>query len=213
MSPKKNISGCLSLVIILGVLFFFAIIGVRLSDVKNQTPSKTSAVIHTPQPTPTPIELPAKQVAFTHAVTIFFHQYRSAPNELKKSALRTQRRNGIKTALANSRSVKDWIGKIDNMGTNSEGKAYIYIKMESEDRIKLGTWNNAFSDIGANTLIDQSNPLFHVLAELSEGNRVIFSGTFIQSDQDFIRESSLTEFGAMTDPSFIFKFSTLELYK
>ena len=58
-----------------------------------------------------------------------------------------------------------------------------------------------------NTLIENGSDLYNSISDLSEGDRVVFSGTFIPDDSDFIREGSVTERGSMTDPEFILKFS------
>ena len=95
------------------------------------------------------------------------------------------------------------------MQTNSEGKAFIEIKLEGAESIVIKTWNNSLSDLMDNTLIENGSGLYNTIADLSEGTEVVFSGTFIADDRDFIREGSMTERGSMTDPEFILKFSSI----
>ena len=93
------------------------------------------------------------------------------------------------------------------MTTNSEGKATIEVKLEGSQSVVVQTWNNALSDHGSDTLIDNKSPVYNKISEMSEGDRVVFSGEFLSDDRVGIREASLTEAGSMTSPGFIVKFS------
>ena len=161
-----------------------------------------------PAPAPEP-DLPAKQLAFHEAVEPYYDSYWDAPNELKKSALRTQRKGDIKQALGGSRTVSGWVGTVKTMGTNSEGKAYVTIQLK-DSKIRVKTWNNGLSDISDGTLIAQGTSMFNQVAELSKRDEVVFSGKFRSSDMDYAKESSLTESGSMTSPEFIFKFTDIQ---
>ena len=75
----------------------------------------------------------------------------------------------------------------------------------------IKTWNNALSDIFDETLIENGSELYNAIADLSKGDKVVFSGTFASDERDFIREASVTERGSMTDPEFILKFSDVRI--
>lgn len=155
------------------------------------------------------IILPASQVKFIEKVEFFYSLYREAPNELKKSALRTQRKQVISNLLSN-RKVSGWIGTLEDMQTNSEGKAFIEIKLEGAKSITIKTWNNLLSDVFDNTLIENGTELYNAISNLTEGDLIIFNGTFISDDSDYIKEASITERGSMTDPEFIMKFTNVK---
>lgn len=149
--------------------------------------------------------------AFIEAVESMEDPYDEAPNELKKSAIRTKRGQLIKKALSESRNFKDWWGTLVDMQTTGDGKAFIKIRPDGTSQIMIMTWNNELSDIGDRTLISQKSSLFSVLSELSEGDDVVFSGTFIRSDEnDFVKEGSMTESGSMDEPEFIARFSSIK---
>jgi len=162
----------------------------------------SSAKTSTPQ-----IPLPNDQKEFVSIVNESKSEYKAQPNELKKSAVRTKRGELLKKALADSYQIKDWIGIIDQMKTTGDGNAILILKIENES-ITIQTTNNEFSNkLGDNSLIPQSSELFKVIAELAKGDRVKFSGTFTSSsDNDFIKEMSLTESGSMDRPTFMFSF-------
>jgi hypothetical protein len=56
------------------------------------------------------------------------------------------------------------------------------------------------------TLIDPASALFAKASALSEGQQVLFSGSFQHSDTDCVEESSLTMDGSLTEPAFIVRF-------
>ncbi len=177
-----------------------------ISEKSNQKPSSRKKLVE--QEAVQQIALPEKQDLFNGSIEQFIAPYQSASNELKKSAYRSQRGNAIKGTLGAQLSIADWVGIISETGTTSEGKAFVTVSSGSSE-IKIKTWNNAFSDIGDQTLIDQSSPIYKSLMEMSNGDRVIFSGRFIREGQDFIKEASVTENGSMSNPEFIFKFSKI----
>jgi len=158
------------------------------------------------------IELPQMQQDFIKVIEDSKKEYKSAPNELKKSAVRTKRGNSIQLVLGDKKEFNDWVGKVVMMETTSKGNAYFGIKIEGTD-ITIMTTNNEFSNLFENSLITQSNPLYNVIAELKKGDKVKVSGEFLDSTKaDFISEASLTENGSMTKPNFIVKFQKIEKY-
>lgn len=151
----------------------------------------------------------SQQQEFIDSIQSFIREYRSAPNELKKSAIRTKRKNAIKAVLKGNLKVHNWIGELKTMETNSEGKAIVSVVLKGS-KIRVQTWNNFASDFIDNTLIEQGTQLFNKIAELSKGSEVVFSGAFISSEEDYIGEQSLTEKGSMTEPEFTLKFYDIE---
>lgn len=156
----------------------------------------------------TTVPLPPSQKSFIEVLSSFQGEYSAAPNELKKSAVRNKRRNQIRKVLNGKVRISKWVGTLQDMGTTSERKAYISIRLEGS-KYEVKTWNNAVSDIMDDTLIEPESSLYKKIAELSEGDKVIFSGSFITGKDDFIREGSMTESGAMLDPEFIVKISDI----
>lgn len=147
---------------------------------------------------------PESQQLFEGIIEDYYEQFDNAENEIQESQARRARMQAI-AALPIGRVVEGWYGTLENMGTNSEGDAYIAISLNR--RLAIKTWNNAFSDMSDSTLIKSTNPLYEKLGNMKKGQKVIFSGSFLPSDADTFREGSMTIDGAMTDPEFIFRFS------
>ncbi|HWO56434.1 MAG TPA: hypothetical protein VNN55_02590 [bacterium] len=203
----------LVLTVVLGLVFLAAIGSNSQREAQGPKEDGSTQIAERNQDPPEPSHeaeavIPADQLRFVSAVEAFYDAYEDAPNELKKSALRTNRRGEIANALSGDRTVSSWAGTLRDMGTNSEGKAYVSIQLEGS-KIRVQTWNNALSDITDGTLIDQSSPIFDALSGLSEGDRVTFDGRFMADDRDFIEEQSVTERGSMTSPEFTFRFTRI----
>jgi len=158
------------------------------------------------------INIPETESNFISSINNLIDDYKKAPNEMKKSAIRTMRGVSIQKALNSSFNVSQWIGKIKKISTNGDGKGILEISLEGTGFI-LKTWNNALSDMMANTLIPQNSDLFNTVSEMEKGQRIIFSGNFFPSDKnDFVQESSMTEYGSMSTPEFIFRFNSVVPY-
>lgn len=186
----------------------------RMGEEQNQqtTQTQTQEKQVSNEPKEQEIKIPENQKAFVEAVESVQSEYDQAPNELKKSAIRTKRGKLIKFALNNHRDISGWVGSISDMQTNSEGKAVFAIKLEGTS-IELQTWNNIISDSFDETLIAQDSNLYAIISELKKGDRVVVNGTFLPSPKsDFVKESSLTESSSMAEPEFIFRFDSVKLY-
>ena len=156
------------------------------------------------------LEFPVNQQRFLKVIDDYRAKYDDAPNELKKSSVRTERGNKIKEALGNTHDFSNWVGVIEQMQTTGKGKAIFTIEIEGT-RIKMGTVNSEFSDLLDNTLIEQSNPLFDVISELHKGDKVIVNGSFLSSSgNDYVKEYSITEKGSMKSPNFLVRFINIQ---
>jgi hypothetical protein len=204
-SDKGCLSGCLSVLLIIGFLVLVVSLVGRSND---QTSRTSSTVVSSGTQPPVSEVIPKGEEAFIEVVQSFERQYEAAPNDLKKSARRTERARAIATILSRFGPPRRWIGTIDDIGTNSEGKAYVSIKLGGSEVI-VKTWNNFVSDVEDQTLINQGTNMYSVLSELSNGSTIAFSGEFIPAAKDHIKEVSLTEQGSMTEPEFLIRFRTI----
>lgn len=151
--------------------------------------------------------LSAEQQAFVNAVDVSRKMYQGAPNDMAKGAARSERKQLIDAALR-SYMVSGWIGRVYALSSNSDGKGVLALRIGPEMYLK--TWNNAVSDIGDQTLIDQSSSVFRAASRMTPGDVARFSGEFFKSDVDTVREASLSIGGSMMRPEFIFRFTDIE---
>lgn len=94
------------------------------------------------------------------------------------------------------------------MTTESDGEAYVSVQLRGTD-IEIQTWNNSLSDTEDHTMIRRSDALYTSLRDIKEGDDVTVAGAFLEGDKDYIKETSLTEGGSMTEPEFIVRVSRI----
>jgi hypothetical protein len=157
-----------------------------------------------PQATPSP---PTDETALIHAVENARSKYNAGQTDFQRGATRPERRMAICNARTAMRA-KDWLGTVATLSTNGDGMGVLGVRIGKS--ITVTTWNNALSDFSDHTLITAGSAVYGKLSSLKVGDTVKFSGYFVQSDTDCIRESSMTLGGSMTDPEFIFQFSVVE---
>jgi hypothetical protein len=133
--------------------------------------------------------------------------YGAGANDMIKGAARVARAKAI-CAVLNGLQVRDWLGTVDTLSSNSDGLGVLSIKISNGIWVK--TWNNSISDSTDSTLINPGSELFRQAAALKTGQVVTFSGHLFHGDSDCIRESSITMAGSMNEPEFIFRFAHVE---
>lgn len=150
------------------------------------------------------VRYPDFQRDFMTIIVDYKYKYLQAENQLLKSSLVSERLKSFEKLKGNPRQINNWIGVLEKMGTNSDGKAYVVISLSPPpNTIKVSTWNNAISDIQDKTLIPQGGATYANLSSMKEGNVVKFSG-------QLKRSTNITEAGKMTEPEFLFKFTNIE---
>jgi len=150
---------------------------------------------------------PAEQSKFLQIIEDAKVEIENAETDLQESVALRGRDKKL-CAMLSSNKVVNWTGKIKNVGANGEGKAYVDI--EIADRIRVQTWNNAFSDIGDNTLISTSSAFFDDLVAMKEGDLVTFSATFLRGSNSCLKKGNLTDIFYGISPEFIVRFSDVK---
>jgi hypothetical protein len=150
--------------------------------------------------------VPQQQLDFLKIIEDARQAYASGQNDMQKGAARPNRARAL-CNLLRTRRVEGWVGTVTQLTTNNEGKGVI--SLDVGRGIVVMTANNAFSDIGLNTMLDPNGSLFQIASTLNKGDDVRFSGEFISGDTDCIMEVSLTMSGSIRSPWFIFRFRGL----
>jgi hypothetical protein len=152
--------------------------------------------------------LPEPQLQFVRTVSDAQSKARSAENDMQRGGIKAARDKQMCSQLQ-TRSAKDWIGKVERVGANSDGKGVFSVEIAKDVEVK--TWNNALSDAFHKTMLEPGTPLFDTAASLKKGQMIKFSGTFFSaSDGDCLVESSLSLSGKVKNPEFIFRFTAIE---
>lgn len=196
----------------LGVFFGLSFLNVLISDPKetsSENSKETARSIDSKARIAAESEeirslTPDQQRDFISIVNVFKSHFETANNEIQQSISRDQRAKELGELLTLT-TISKWFGTIKSIETTSEGKAVLMINIG--DNVYVGTWNNALSDYLDGTLIEKSDPVYLALADMKVGDKVSFSGSFIRSNEDGVKERSLTIRGSMQDPEFLFKFN------
>ena len=151
--------------------------------------------------------IPTIEASFIQVIAKSQQEYRSAENDMQKGGVKNRRDKAI-CSLMTSLTINDWVGKVKEIGANSDGKGTLEI--EIADDIILKTWNNDLSDGSSHTLISPNDPLFDSASSLKVGQAVKFSGKFFPGyEGECIKEGSITLSGKLREPEFIFRFSSI----
>lgn len=181
----------------------------KVAEGQKVKPSEPSRPNGKEQEKARPVEALKKQVTqkdFVKLIESFSDRYESAPNELKKSTLRVERRKALQDTLSGS-NVTNWSGTLKSMRTTTAGNAMIEVKLAGSTAITFTNKNtNVFMD---EPLIAHGSGLYKKIAELSTGDTVLFSGKLLikEHGHDHLAENSWTESGSMKEPEFVFRFT------
>lgn len=154
-------------------------------------------------------EIPAAQQAMSDAVAQGRSDAEAAETDLQRANVLTERSSAMCESVPDG-AVENWIGTVKDVDANGEGKAIVVL--EIEDDIEIGTWNNAFSDVSDNTLIEQGTPLYDAALELAPGDAVQFSGTLksgSEGNDTCYYTSNLTESMSIESPDYKIVFTEL----
>jgi hypothetical protein len=151
------------------------------------------------------------------AIMVAYRDSYNAADDLAKPAYRPQRANTICNLFNGNLSVADWHGFVKERWHTSDGRAGLAVWL-LETRLSV----TLLSD--EETLISPSDPLNKKILTLT-GNKIYnfgmgrrvgefvsFSGQFMPSTMDCVREVSMTASGSMTEPQCSFKFSSLRSF-
>ncbi|CNT54915.1 TPA_asm: hypothetical protein G1R43_11335 [Salmonella enterica subsp. enterica serovar Typhimurium] len=154
-------------------------------------------------------QIPEQQEKFIEVVSNAISSAKGVDNDMKLGGIKAKRDKAVCKTLSKDKKVKNWVGTVKTVSANSDG--YGVLALEIAPDIEVKTWNNAFSDSSHHTLINPDSEIFSVASDLKPGDMVSFSGRFIPNSKDCILESSMTLYGKVTEPEYIFKFSGLKV--
>lgn len=133
--------------------------------------------------------------------------YLEQTNAIKKNKYVNERKRRLSILFEESLSIKDWTGTIRDIDVIDND--FVYLNISVGCNVNFKTWNNKFSDLSDNTLIDINSSIAEKLSNFSIGDKVIFSGNLIPNSEKVILESSLTLDGRMTNPEYIIHFKNI----
>ena len=166
-------------------------------------PVGPALVLRQPEPEP---PLPEAQQAFLAAVARGQAGMDEDPNELKRRQLR-QRRDEALCAAVPDRVVTDWTGQVDEVFLARPAQAALSVRLAHG--IRFATHDDVDDDAQAHTLLPEASPVYQTLVDLDEGDEVRFSGVLLPGDDGCLEERSATSSGAMSSPTWLFRFTAV----
>jgi len=156
---------------------------------------------------------PEDESKFIEIISEAQRQSATSQNDMQKGGIKAKRDKKLCEVMSGSREIKDWTGIIKRIDANGDGKGVLEIEIERD--ITLETNNNSFSDTFDNTLIEPDNPIFKIASSLQTGTPVKFNGKllsngFFADKNDCLEERSITLDGKVSEPEYIFRFSSIE---
>ena len=167
---------------------------------QNNIQSAASNSASPPKPN---IQMHAVQEQFIAIVLKSIVDAKGAQNDMQKGGILSSRNNEICKILP-SLNVKNWIGTVKKVDSNSDGKGVLYVSIAKD--VSVQTWNNALSDIFDKTLLEPNSAIFNKASNLKTGQKVQFDGNFFSDEEKCVQESSITLDGKLDEPEFVFKF-------
>lgn len=143
------------------------------------------------------------QQAFIRIIEEQRNGYNAGETELQKTLTRIKRAKRL--CDFGSLNVESWVGKVSRVSSDSEGNAGLEVDLGHQTVLK--SFGSLF---GVGTMETPTSPIYEKLIALRKGDKIRFSGQFIQNKQDCFRELSLTERGSMLEPEFEFDFSEIQ---
>lgn len=189
--------------------------GDEAAEEPTEEPAEEPAEEVSEEPTEEPVEapaadVPAAQQAMSDAVATGREEAESAQTDLQRANVLNVRSESLCDSVPDG-TATDWVGTVKTVDANGEGKAVVVLTIEED--IEIGTWNNALSDVGDGTLIDQGSDLFDAALELAPGDTVRFSGTLksgTDANDRCFYTSNFTETMSIDSPDCIMVFTSLE---
>lgn len=131
---------------------------------------------------------------------------KNVKNDMILGGIKVERDLEICKALRN-KEVKNWTGTVKLLNANKDGAGVLWVDIA--DNVTLKTLNNDAPELGIHTLIQPGSELFKKASNLEVGDKVTFSGEFIYTDKQCAAETSITLYGGVSRPEFVFKFSNI----
>lgn len=156
------------------------------------------------------IQLPGDEATLVRIVTAAQAEGAKVENDMQLGGVKANRDSALCNELKTP-VVENWVGKIESIGSNSDGLGVLSVSIASKVLVK--TWNNAFSDITTKTLLQPGSQIFQAASSMKPGQQVTFSGRFFKGNSgDCLMESSMTLRGKVREPEFIFAFTSIAPY-
>jgi hypothetical protein len=137
----------------------------------------------------------AKQIEFERQRAQFYNEYLSAKNDIRKSQIYNEANSySRKYAERHNFRFNNWYGTLKTIYT-SQGGTNLFFEITS----KLSDITISYK---VNYYISPQSKIYNQIADLGEGDKVLFDFEFIPDSERGIVEASFSESGSLSAPEF-----------
>jgi len=111
-------------------------------------------------------------------------------------------------SLASLRFI-NWVGQVSKIKKDSLGTYSVAITLQGSS-ITVKTHESSVDDLDLGTQLKSADPLYNIVQGLKEGQSVLITGTFFESQRDGLIESSTDDQSSFETPNFIARFETIK---
>lgn len=146
----------------------------------------------------------SEEAKFINIIENAINTWTNAPNDIQREQIPSNRNKALCSVNKNPVS---WIGNVSRIGTGFISDDVIF-KIVISNNITLTS--GSFLDNDGSKVV-RGSKLFNQIANLTVGQRVIFSGSFPKGTDTCLFETSLTNSGSIKSPDFTFIFKDVKL--
>ncbi|VTU42561.1 MULTISPECIES: hypothetical protein [unclassified Variovorax] len=195
---------------LVAVVVVGASMGERKNDSKVASTSSTTSSEKAKDPKKSVVTLPPAEEDLIRVISGAQRESKDAENDMQRGGTKANRDKLICQQMR-SLAVSNWVGKVEKIDSNSDGKGVLELSIAPGITVK--TWNNAISDVLHGTLIEPGTPVFQTASQMKRGQYAVFSGSFFRgTEADCLAEQSVTLRGKLEAPELVFKFSSVAPY-
>jgi hypothetical protein len=101
--------------------------------------------------------------------------------------------------------VRGWVGTVHDIDTQGDGEGVITVSIGDDTDLRTGSGMGAEKRI----LLRPRSDVFESVANLHDGDRVVFDGAFVPDGTACVNETSIFDRNGMLTPDFLFMFSSI----
>ena len=199
-AKKTQIYFIVLLAVAAGVVFFL------ISKKTSADEPATSIPVAT-----TTAPVPADQKQFVATVPSFKQPFKEATTDYEISQVRLKRKVALRNLMPSLASLRftNWVGQVSKIKKDSLGTYSVAITLQGSS-ITVKTHESSVDDLDLGTQLKSTDPLYNIVQGLKEGQSVLITGTFFESQRYGLIESSTDDQSSFETPNFIVQFVSIK---
>ena len=199
-AKKTQIYFIVLLAVAAGVVFFL------ISKKTSADEPATSIPVAT-----TTAPVPADQKQFVATVPSFKQPFKEATTDYEISQVRLKRKVALRNLMPSLASLRftNWVGQVSKIKRDSLGTYSVAITLQGSS-ITVKTHESSVDDLDLGTQLKSADSLYNIVQGLKEGQSVLITGTFFESQRDGLIESSTDDQSSFETPNFIARFESIK---